>query len=72
MEGRIGLSKATDGSVARSTKLRGLGNPPLFAKCDRLLKLFGVEGELVMPSCQEKFLSISIVARTVNRHRWVR
>ena len=44
----------------------------LYPRPDRPLKLFGVDKESLMPSSQEKPLSISVVARTVNRHRWER
>ena len=37
----------------------------------RCVKFFGMNRKSLILSSQEKFLSLVIVARTVNRHRWV-
>ena len=37
----------------------------------RCVKFFGIDRIFLILSSQEKFLSLVIVARTVNRHRWV-
>ena len=72
MEGRLELEEPADGSAGRKVQVGVQANPNSFKpRPHRRLKFFGMDSEFLILSSQEKFLSLVIVARTVNRHRWV-
>ena len=72
MEGRLELEEPADGSAGRKVQVGVQANPNSFKpRPYRCVKFFGMNRKSLILSSQEKFLSLVIVARTVNRHRWV-
>ena len=72
MEGRLELEEPADGSAGRRVQVGVQANPNSFKpRPYRCVKFFGMNRKSFILSSQEKFLSLVIVARTVNRHRWV-
>ena len=72
MEGRLELEEPADGSAGRKVQVGVQANPNSFKpRPYRCVKFFGMNRKSLILLSQEKFLSLVIVARTVNRHRWV-